>query len=155
MEKRARQHAERRRETEERRRQKQEEKLAQMKAAEEERLRAEEEEKQKKVERKKEEKMQQRKLKDLRFILEAHAEQFHRTQTQKVFMALLDHAREERIRTWDNEQRGEAHNSRRAVKKCFAGWRHLPVVLQEEKEREARREQLRRKVAEILPDFRY
>uniref|UniRef100_A0A8C1YL79 Coiled-coil domain containing 191 n=1 Tax=Cyprinus carpio TaxID=7962 RepID=A0A8C1YL79_CYPCA len=96
-----------------------------------------------------------KRLKDLRFILEAHAEQFHRTQTQKVFMALLDHAREERIRTWDNEQRGEAHNSRRAVKKCFAGWRHLPVVLQEEKEREARREQLRRKVAEILPDFRY
>ncbi|XP_016127286.1 coiled-coil domain-containing protein 191-like [Sinocyclocheilus grahami] len=42
----------------------------------------------------------------------------------------------------------------RAVKKCFAGWRRLPVVLREEKEREARREQLRRKVAEILPDFR-
>ncbi|KAL0156738.1 hypothetical protein M9458_047984, partial [Cirrhinus mrigala] len=42
----------------------------------------------------------------------------------------------------------------KAVKKCFAGWRRLPVVLREEKEREARREQLRRKVAEILPDFR-
>ncbi len=38
-------------------------------------------------------------------------------------------------------------------KKCFAGWRRLPVVLREEKERDARREQLRRKVAEILPDF--
>ncbi|RXN34676.1 coiled-coil domain-containing protein 191-like [Labeo rohita] len=94
-------------------------------------------------------------LKDLRFILEARAERFHRTRTQrKVFMALLDHTTEERITAWDNEQRAEEHNSRKAVKKCFAGWRRLPVVLREEKEREARREQLRRKVAEILPDFR-
>uniref|UniRef100_A0A8C1RPA6 Coiled-coil domain containing 191 n=1 Tax=Cyprinus carpio TaxID=7962 RepID=A0A8C1RPA6_CYPCA len=96
-----------------------------------------------------------KRLKDLRFILEARAERFHRTRTQRrVFMALLDHATEERITAWDNEQRAEEHNSRRAVKKCFAGWRRLPVVLREEKEREARREQLRRKVAEILPDFR-
>ncbi|XP_073686940.1 coiled-coil domain-containing protein 191 [Garra rufa] len=94
-------------------------------------------------------------LKDLRFILEARAERFHRTRTQKkVFMALLDHTTEERITAWDNEQRAEEHNSRKAVKKCFDGWRRLPVVLREEKEREARREQLRRKVAEILPDFR-
>uniref|UniRef100_A0A673JA72 Coiled-coil domain-containing protein 191-like n=1 Tax=Sinocyclocheilus rhinocerous TaxID=307959 RepID=A0A673JA72_9TELE len=96
-----------------------------------------------------------KRLKDLRFILEARAERFHRTRTQRrVFMALLGHATEERITAWDNEQRAEQHNSRRAVKKCFAGWRRLPVVLREEKEREARREQLRRKVAEILPDFR-
>uniref|UniRef100_A0A671T688 Coiled-coil domain-containing protein 191-like n=1 Tax=Sinocyclocheilus anshuiensis TaxID=1608454 RepID=A0A671T688_9TELE len=96
-----------------------------------------------------------KRLKDLRFILEARAERFHRTRTQRrVFMALLDHATEERITAWDNEQRAEQHNSRRAVKKCFAGWRRLPVVLREEKEREACREQLRRKVAEILPDFR-
>ncbi|XP_052452152.1 coiled-coil domain-containing protein 191 [Carassius gibelio] len=96
-----------------------------------------------------------KRLKDLRFILEARAERFHRTRTQRrVFMALLDHATEERITAWDNEQRAEEHNSRRAVKRCFAVWRRLPVVLREEKEREARREQLRRKVAEILPDFR-
>ncbi|XP_067291394.1 coiled-coil domain-containing protein 191 [Pseudorasbora parva] len=94
-------------------------------------------------------------LKDLRCILEAQAERFHRIHTQrKVFTALLDHATEERITAWDSEQRAEEHNSRRAVKKCFAGWRRLPVVLREEKEREARRDQLRRKVAEILPDFR-
>ncbi|KAK2870058.1 hypothetical protein Q8A67_024450 [Cirrhinus molitorella] len=96
-----------------------------------------------------------KRLKDLRFILEARAERFHRKQTQKkVFMALLNHTTEERITAWDNQQRAEEHNSRKAVKKCFAGWRRLPVVLREEKEREARREQLRRKVAEILPDFR-
>lgn len=96
-----------------------------------------------------------KRLKDLRFILEARAERFHRIHTQrKVFTALLDHATEARMTAWDNEQRAEEHNSRRAVKKCFAGWRRLPVVLREEKEREARRDQLRRKVAEILPDFR-
>ncbi|KAF4095866.1 coiled-coil domain-containing protein 191 [Onychostoma macrolepis] len=95
-----------------------------------------------------------KRLKDLRFILEARAERFHRTRTQrKVLMALLDHATEQRITAWDNEQRAEEHSSRSAVKKCFAGWRRLHVVLREEKEREARREQLRRKVAEILPDF--
>ncbi|XP_067234563.1 coiled-coil domain-containing protein 191 isoform X2 [Chanodichthys erythropterus] len=96
-----------------------------------------------------------KRLKDLRCILEARAERFHKMNTQrKVFTALLDHATEERITAWDNEQRAEEHHSRRAVKKCFAGWRRLPVVLREEKEREARRDELRRKVAEILPDFR-
>ncbi|KAK7123764.1 hypothetical protein R3I93_022012 [Phoxinus phoxinus] len=94
-------------------------------------------------------------LKDLRCILEARAERFHRIHTQrKAFTALLDHATEERLTAWDNEQRAEEHNSRRAVKKCFASWRRLPVVLREEKEREERRDQLRRKVSEILPDFR-
>ncbi|KAK9953339.1 hypothetical protein ABG768_017341 [Culter alburnus] len=96
-----------------------------------------------------------KRLKDLRCILEARAERFHKINTQrKVFTALLDHATEERITAWDKEQRAEEHHSRRAVKKCFAGWRRLPVVLREEKEREARRDELRRKVAEILPDFR-
>lgn len=59
-------------------------------------------------------------LKDLRFILEARAERFHRTRTQRrVFMALLDHATEERITAWDNEQRAEEHNSRSThVLKC-------------------------------------
>ncbi|KAA0704741.1 Coiled-coil domain-containing protein 191 [Triplophysa tibetana] len=97
-----------------------------------------------------------KRFKDMRFILEARAERYYRTRTQrKVFMALLDHATEQRLTSWDNNQRAEEHNARKAVKRCFAGWRRLPAVLREEKEREARREQLRRKVAEILPDFRF
>ncbi|XP_051543307.1 coiled-coil domain-containing protein 191 [Myxocyprinus asiaticus] len=96
-----------------------------------------------------------KRIKDMRFILEEQAERFYRNRIQKkVFLVLLDHATEERLTAWDNKQRAEEHNGRRAVKKCFAGWRLLPVFLREEKEREARREQLRRKVAEILPDFR-
>lgn len=96
-----------------------------------------------------------KRLKDMRFILEARAERFYRTCRQrKVFMALMDHATEQRLTAWDNNQRAEEHNTRKAVKRCFAGWRRLPAVLREEKEREASREQLRRKVSEILPDFR-
>ncbi|NP_001009986.1 coiled-coil domain-containing protein 191 [Danio rerio] len=96
-----------------------------------------------------------RRLKDVRFILEARAEHFYKTNIQrKVLTALLDHMTEERILAWDDEQRAQQHNNRRAVRKCFSGWTRLPVVLREEREREERREQLRRKVAEILPDFR-
>ncbi|KAI7792739.1 coiled-coil domain-containing protein 191 [Triplophysa rosa] len=97
-----------------------------------------------------------KRFKDMRFILEARAERYYRTRTErKVIMALLDHATEQRLTAWDNNQRAEEHNARKAVKRCFASWRRLPAVLREEKEREARREQLRRKVAEILPDFRF
>ncbi|XP_056307185.1 coiled-coil domain-containing protein 191 [Danio aesculapii] len=94
-------------------------------------------------------------LKEVRFILEARAERFYKTNIQrKVLTVLLDHVTAERITAWDDEQRAQQHNNRRAVRKCFSGWRRLPVVLREEREREERREQLRRKVAEILPDFR-
>nr|XP_055038099.1 coiled-coil domain-containing protein 191 isoform X1 [Misgurnus anguillicaudatus] len=96
-----------------------------------------------------------RRLKDMRFIMESRAERLYRIRTQrKVFTALLDYTTEQRLIAWDNQQRAEEHDARRAVKRCFAGWRRLPAVLREEKEREARREELRRKVAEILPDFR-
>ncbi|XP_065114232.1 coiled-coil domain-containing protein 191 [Paramisgurnus dabryanus] len=96
-----------------------------------------------------------RRLKDMRFILEARAERLYKIRTErKFFMALLDHTTEQRLIAWDNQQRAEEHDARRAVKRCFAGWRRLPAVLREEKERESRREELRRKVSEILPDFR-
>ncbi|TRY56448.1 hypothetical protein DNTS_032915 [Danionella cerebrum] len=96
-----------------------------------------------------------KRLKDVCFVLEARADRFHRTNTQRrVLKALVDHLTEERIASWDKEQQAREHHHRKAVAKCFTGWRRLPVVLREEKQREARRDQLRRKVSEILPDFR-
>ncbi|XP_072544994.1 coiled-coil domain-containing protein 191 isoform X2 [Salminus brasiliensis] len=96
-----------------------------------------------------------KRFKHLQCVLEARAEHFYRAQTlKKVFMALLDHATHQRLLAWNREQQAEEHNARRAVRRCFSGWRRLPAALREEREREVRRERLRRKVAEILPDFR-
>ncbi|XP_026794011.3 coiled-coil domain-containing protein 191 [Pangasianodon hypophthalmus] len=94
-------------------------------------------------------------FKHLQSHLEVRAEHFYMTQTQrKVFKVLLDHAIHQRLEAWDREQQADEHSARRVVSRCFAAWRRLPEALQEEREREERREQLRRKVAEILPDFR-
>ncbi|KAI4888011.1 hypothetical protein NFI96_034673 [Prochilodus magdalenae] len=94
-------------------------------------------------------------FKDLQCISEARAERFYRAQTlRKVFVVLLDHATHQRLLAWDKERQAEEHNARRSVQRCFSGWRRLPAALKDEREREVRREHLRRKVAEILPDFR-
>ncbi|KAI5627474.1 coiled-coil domain-containing protein 191, partial [Silurus asotus] len=93
--------------------------------------------------------------KHLQSQLEIRAESFYTTQTQrKVFKALLDLTIQQRLEAWDKERQAAEHRSRQVMSRCFVAWRRLPEALQEEKEREDRREQLRRKVAEILPDFR-
>ncbi|XP_066502102.1 coiled-coil domain-containing protein 191 isoform X2 [Hoplias malabaricus] len=95
-----------------------------------------------------------KRVKQMQCVLQTRAEHFYRAQTlRKVFSALLDYATQERLKTWDRERRADEHNARRSVKRCFRGWRRLPAALREEEVREDRRERLRRKVAEILPDF--
>uniref|UniRef100_A0A8B9GTW2 Coiled-coil domain containing 191 n=1 Tax=Astyanax mexicanus TaxID=7994 RepID=A0A8B9GTW2_ASTMX len=90
-----------------------------------------------------------------RCILEAQADRFFRAQAlRKGFTALLDHATHQRLLSWTKEQQAEEHNDRRLVRRCLSGWIRLPAALREERVREERRERLRRKVAEILPDFR-
>lgn len=42
---------------------------------------------------------------------------------------------------------------RKVMMNAFKIWRQYPLLMKEEREREERRNQLRRKVAEILPDF--
>ncbi|XP_053467453.1 coiled-coil domain-containing protein 191 isoform X1 [Ictalurus furcatus] len=94
-------------------------------------------------------------FKHLQSHLEVQAEHFYTTRTQrKVFKALLDHAIHQRLEAWDREQQADEYRARRVVSRCFSAWRRLPEALQEERAREERREQLRRKVAEIIPDFR-
>ncbi|XP_030622997.1 coiled-coil domain-containing protein 191 [Chanos chanos] len=96
-----------------------------------------------------------KRVKDVSVVQEARAERFYRARTlRRFFAALLGHVTEERLAAWDQEQLAVEHSKRRAVCRCFAAWRRLPGVLREERERETRREQLRRKVAEILPDYR-
>ncbi|XP_076146750.1 coiled-coil domain-containing protein 191 isoform X2 [Alosa pseudoharengus] len=96
-----------------------------------------------------------KRLKDYRSFLEARAQRFCRERVlRRVFMVLLDYVTDERLAAWDREQLAQEHHTRRVVRSCFLNWRRLPELQREEKEREVRREQLRRKVAEILPDFR-
>uniref|UniRef100_F6UP83 Coiled-coil domain containing 191 n=1 Tax=Ornithorhynchus anatinus TaxID=9258 RepID=F6UP83_ORNAN len=54
----------------------------------------------------------------------------------------------------DGHQAAALHSDWRILQTAFRRWRRLPEFMQEERLREERREQLRRRVAEILPDFR-
>nr|XP_014014832.1 unnamed protein product [Salmo salar] len=96
-----------------------------------------------------------KRLKDHHMVLEGRADQFWRTHTlRRTLIVLLDHVTQERMVEWDREQQAQGHSDRRAVRSCFQAWRRYPGWLREERERETRREKLRRRVAEVLPDFR-
>ncbi|KAM9332167.1 coiled-coil domain-containing protein 191 [Pholidichthys leucotaenia] len=95
-----------------------------------------------------------KRLRDIRIIQEERAERFYRTRTLRRFLlALLDHVTEERLVEWDHQELAQEHNNRRVLQRCFVTWRQLPFLLCKEREREARREKLCRKVSEVLPDF--
>ncbi|XP_027030885.2 coiled-coil domain-containing protein 191 isoform X2 [Tachysurus fulvidraco] len=87
--------------------------------------------------------------------LEVRAEHFYTIRTQrKAFKVLMDHAIQQKLDGWDRETKADEHSARRVLRRCFSAWRRLPEILQEERRREERRDRLRNKVAEILPDFR-
>ncbi|KAK2814892.1 hypothetical protein Q7C36_023158 [Tachysurus vachellii] len=87
--------------------------------------------------------------------LEVRAEHFYTIRTQrKAFKVLMDHAIQQRLDAWDRETKADEHSARRVLRRCFSAWRRLPEMLQEERRREERRDRLRHKVSEILPDFR-
>ncbi|KAG7487275.1 hypothetical protein MATL_G00021510 [Megalops atlanticus] len=95
------------------------------------------------------------KLKELTVVQGEQARRLCRTHSlQRAFTALLDHVTQERLSAWDKEQQAHEHHHRWAVTRCFRAWQRLPRLHREERAREERREQLRRRVAEILPDFR-
>ncbi|XP_041717667.1 coiled-coil domain-containing protein 191 [Coregonus clupeaformis] len=82
-----------------------------------------------------------KRLKDHRMVLEGRANRLWRT-----------HMTQKRMVEWDREQQAQEHSDRRAVRSCFQAWRRYLGWLREE--RETRREQLKRTVEEVLPDFR-
>ncbi|KAM4718347.1 coiled-coil domain-containing protein 191 [Anableps anableps] len=95
-----------------------------------------------------------KRLGDLRMIQGDRAERFYRKRTLRRFLlALLDHVTRERLVEWDRRKLAQEHQDRRVLQRCFQAWRQLPRVLRREREREARRDKLSRKVAELLPDF--
>ncbi|XP_035271210.1 coiled-coil domain-containing protein 191 [Anguilla anguilla] len=94
------------------------------------------------------------KMKERLVVRTIRAERFCRTRTlRRTLMALRDHVARERLAALEKERQAKEHWLRCVMQRCFWAWRGLPHLLREERGREERREQLRRRVAEILPDF--
>ncbi|XP_056440598.1 coiled-coil domain-containing protein 191 [Gadus chalcogrammus] len=96
-----------------------------------------------------------RRLVECRARLEERAQDHHRATAQRrVLRALLALLTRERLLQWDRLEEARQHSSRRVLRRCLRVWVLLPGRQREEREKEARREQLRRRVEEVLPDFR-
>ncbi|NWU36538.1 CC191 protein, partial [Hylia prasina] len=72
---------------------------------------------------------------------------------RKCFWAWFDHTIEEKRALQERLKIATEHNNKRLTLKAFKVWRQYPLLMKKEREREERRNQLRRRVAEILPNF--
>ncbi|KAL9865861.1 coiled-coil domain-containing protein 191 isoform 1-T1 [Geothlypis trichas] len=72
---------------------------------------------------------------------------------RKCFWAWFDHTMGEKRVIWERLNIAAEHSNRRITLKAFKAWRQYPLLMKKEREREERRNQLRRRVAEILPNF--
>ncbi|XP_072470050.1 coiled-coil domain-containing protein 191 isoform X1 [Notamacropus eugenii] len=93
--------------------------------------------------------------KDSLAIAEEKARKFSAVFLQKnIFMSWLNMVREEKIVGQKKLQIAIEHSNRGILSTVFQTWKKLPKLMKEEKLKEERREELRKKVTEILPDFR-
>ncbi|XP_074009327.1 coiled-coil domain-containing protein 191 [Numenius arquata] len=72
---------------------------------------------------------------------------------RKYFWAWFDLVMEEKSTLWEKLKIATEHSNKRLMLNAFKVWRQYPLLMKKEREREERRNQLRRRVAEILPDF--
>ncbi|KAM9089662.1 coiled-coil domain-containing protein 191 isoform 2-T3 [Megaptera novaeangliae] len=72
---------------------------------------------------------------------------------KKIFRAWYNMVREARIDSQNKHKVAVEHSDRRILWITFQTWKKFAKFTKEERGKEERREQLRRKVAEILPDF--
>uniref|UniRef100_A0A4W3I4Y6 Coiled-coil domain containing 191 n=2 Tax=Callorhinchus milii TaxID=7868 RepID=A0A4W3I4Y6_CALMI len=94
------------------------------------------------------------KCKDYVIIIEEKAKQHYlATLRRTYFIFWLDFVTEEKIASREKERIGVEHNQRRIVKTAFRAWKRLPMLIKEEEKKQVIRQQLRKKVSEILPDF--
>ncbi|XP_074856227.1 coiled-coil domain-containing protein 191 isoform X2 [Carettochelys insculpta] len=94
------------------------------------------------------------KYKDDLSALEERASRLHAASLKKkLFWAWFDLVNEEKSALWEKQKIAAEHSDRRIVLAMFRVWRQYPALMKEEREKEARRAQLRKRVAEILPDF--
>jgi len=71
----------------------------------------------------------------------------------KVMFAWIDAAHAEKLKGWEKERQAVKHHERHILAKAFKGIKEIPVLARKERERENRKNLLRRKVADLLPDF--
>ncbi|CAM9657894.1 unnamed protein product [Bubo scandiacus] len=72
---------------------------------------------------------------------------------RKYFRAWFDLIMEEKSTLVEKLKIATEHSNKRLVLNAIKAWRQFPLLMKKEREREERRNQLRRRVAEILPDF--
>ncbi|XP_053561808.1 coiled-coil domain-containing protein 191 [Bombina bombina] len=95
------------------------------------------------------------KYKDYLLILEERADRHYKAALRrKLFLAWLDLTQEAKIVLWEKQRLAAEHNQRRILLTAFRIWKQYPQYTKELKVREERRELLRKKVSEMLPDFR-
>ncbi|XP_008578363.1 PREDICTED: coiled-coil domain-containing protein KIAA1407 homolog [Galeopterus variegatus] len=72
---------------------------------------------------------------------------------KKIFQVWLNVVREAKVDSQSKHEIAAEHSDRRILWITFQTWKKFTKFMKEERVKEERREQLRRKVAEILPDF--
>ncbi|XP_053934063.1 coiled-coil domain-containing protein 191 [Cuculus canorus] len=94
------------------------------------------------------------KYKDYLSALEERVRTLHATcLMRKYIRAWFDLMMEEKSMLWKKLKIATEHSNKRLLRNAFKAWRQYPLLMKKEREREERRNQLRRRVAEILPDF--
>ncbi|XP_051634888.1 coiled-coil domain-containing protein 191 [Manacus candei] len=94
------------------------------------------------------------KYKDYLSTQEERASTFHAACLMRKYLrAWLDLIMEEKRTLWEKLKIATEHSNKRLILNAFKAWRQYPLLMKKEREREERRNQLRRRVAEILPNF--
>ncbi|NXT77693.1 CC191 protein, partial [Zapornia atra] len=94
------------------------------------------------------------KYKDYLSTLEERASNFHAACLMRKYLRVwFDLVLEEKSILWEKLKIATEHSNKSLMLNAFQAWRQYPLLMKKEREREERRNQLRRRVAEILPDF--
>ncbi|XP_032536506.1 coiled-coil domain-containing protein 191 isoform X3 [Chiroxiphia lanceolata] len=94
------------------------------------------------------------KYKDYLSTQEERASTFHAACLMRKYLrAWLDLIMEEKRTLWEKLKIATEHSNKRLILNAFKAWRQYRLLMKKEREREERRNQLRRRVAEILPNF--
>ncbi|XP_027734627.1 coiled-coil domain-containing protein 191 isoform X2 [Empidonax traillii] len=88
------------------------------------------------------------------WLKEERASTFHAACLRRKYLqAWLDLIMEEKRILWEKLKIATEHSNKRLILNAFKAWSQYPLLMKKEREREERRNQLRRRVAEILPNF--
>lgn len=87
-------------------------------------------------------------------IQEQKADRFYLEKLKgSFFRAWADYTAYEKIADWKRERMAREHDVWRLKHRAFIAWKRFPAILKDEREKERRRQELRKKVSAILPDF--